>query len=326
MDTLYKYYSSRLDLENYLLNPTIKLAQKTCLNDPFEGKFTQQAINIISKKSDTELNTGIHINEIEFIVQRTIEEMSRSLGVVSLSETQRNLLMWAHYASEHKGVCIGYKKDMFEKLPNKLEQNVPCYSYKPSKVNYDTVIFDEEQVSLLNKLETFKQQDAVNLLSKAIRTKSDDWMYEKEHRLIVPVEWSDYIEIHNVKRIPGYVYEVIDKMQRSRSYSVSTDRDKITIKRVENTQMELFDAIIGQSFENKLASYKETLFLKEVATDNIQSIHLGAHYPASKENALISLIENNEDLHHITLYKYELSNERFELTANIRPLKSSDSR
>ena len=38
----------------------------------------------------------------------TLEEAARSVGVLSLSATNDNLLMWAHYTEQHTGFAIGF--------------------------------------------------------------------------------------------------------------------------------------------------------------------------------------------------------------------------
>ncbi len=33
------------------------------------------------------------------------------LGILSLASSNNNLLMWSHYASEHKGMCLGFERN-----------------------------------------------------------------------------------------------------------------------------------------------------------------------------------------------------------------------
>jgi hypothetical protein len=87
------------------------------------------------------------------------------LGVVCYSEVNSNILMWSHYADSHKGICLEY--DSTER-PIKKWKN---YKYYP--VNYDH-----------NRCIDILDCGFENSFFKLITTKSPDWEYEKEYRLI----------------------------------------------------------------------------------------------------------------------------------------------
>lgn len=94
-------------------------------------------------------------------MQKAINE---ELGICCFSEKPDSLLMWAHYASFHTGVCFE-----FARTPN-----TPFFGealqvfYKPNRP----------------KVNLFKRKkDAIN---DAFLTKSSDWKYESEYRIIGP--------------------------------------------------------------------------------------------------------------------------------------------
>ena len=111
MKKLYKYYSADFSLEKYLENPNIRITQLGCLNDPFEGFITETVLNELIKKVSPMFipDNGDSASPITDNAKKHINNQMDSLGITSFSETSRNLLMWSHYASEHKGICIGYK-------------------------------------------------------------------------------------------------------------------------------------------------------------------------------------------------------------------------
>ena len=76
--------------------------------------------------------------------------------------------MWAHYANEHKGICLGYKL-------KKLEDNVffDKVLYEPLEVDWNP----KRQVILSEK------EEELTLYEVFIR-KHFAWKYEKEYRLI----------------------------------------------------------------------------------------------------------------------------------------------
>jgi len=93
------------------------------------------------------------------------EQVISSLGVVCFRESRSNILMWSHYADSHKGVCLIYDS---EERPIKRWKNFKFY-----KIKYDV----NRQIDVL----TYGFEKAFYAL---LTTKSIDWEYEKEHRLI----------------------------------------------------------------------------------------------------------------------------------------------
>lgn len=314
MSLLYKYYSSSLDLENYLLNPTIRLSQISGLNDPFEGKLTERLISKLTEKmilAEQIETTGSDEND-RVKMRNIIDSIMNSFGVIALTETQRNLLMWAHYASEHRGCCIGYQTNLLLNKPLKSES--PCFCYNPKKVNYDDVVFDDEQIEAIDRIPYIDDETINNVLHRAITTKSDEWIYEKEHRIVVPIEWSDKIIIKNSTKLPDYVKNIINKIKDSRGYSINETTKLTTIFPSFKEVRDSYNKEEKQSFENALSKHKEALFLKEIDSKDIKSIYLGMNYPKAKQNTLIKLLKNNkEKLGHINVYSSDYSKERFDI-------------
>lgn len=149
------------------------------LNDPMEGTIDYQSIKLeaqsmIRKKKKTNdpfvqslydtLNSALD----SFIDRRT------KVGIYSLSKSYNEKLMWAHYANEHRGYCLGFD---YNKLPiNHNDNNVynipVVYSDRPPKITVDD----------MNKL---KKDNGHSVIKKLLCYKSTDWSYEKEVRLIV---------------------------------------------------------------------------------------------------------------------------------------------
>lgn len=104
---------------------------------------------------------------LDDLTQELIEE-NRNMGVVCLSEVCDSILMWSHYAENHKGVCFEFTR---------AEDNALGDSESCSPVKYDRhyPIIDLGQMLLKQDGETFESM---------MRTKSWDWAYEKEWRLI----------------------------------------------------------------------------------------------------------------------------------------------
>lgn len=99
-------------------------------------------------------------------------------AIICFCEENDNMLMWSHYADFHKGFCVGYNLDSIGQLLNK-----------------DVKIKRFQNVSYTNSINIDWEalQDSSNEaywceLSKLLTTKSVDWSYEKEWRIILEYE------------------------------------------------------------------------------------------------------------------------------------------
>ena len=92
------------------------------------------------------------------------QQMRNAYNVCCLCEENNNLLMWAHYADQHKGFCIGYN---IKELNNALTELTFPVLYKDSNY-YEITDADDINSSL-----------AMHMLT----LKSAKWSYEKEWRI-----------------------------------------------------------------------------------------------------------------------------------------------
>jgi hypothetical protein len=127
---------------------------------------------MLPKDTELDKNTktrfpSIVIEAIEEF-QRPLAKANRSKTFVScFSETNKSIIMWSHYACKHKGFCIEY---------NVKDDNSNVYFYP---IFYEKKLFDLTKYLLTNKEEF---NDFALLI--ACLTKSKEWEYEKEWRLI----------------------------------------------------------------------------------------------------------------------------------------------
>jgi Protein of unknown function (DUF2971) len=96
------------------------------------------------------------------IIQEWRNGMERS-GVICFSENPDNILMWSHYASQHQGICLGFE---FGDNRHVLQ-----------KVTYSDYLPNIPLVELV-------KEDNAESLRTFCQTKSRDWAYEHEWRLI----------------------------------------------------------------------------------------------------------------------------------------------
>lgn len=149
------HYNGRF-FDHYLLRATERLD----LNDPFEFlppiQFYEGLVEDYKDKDP------------EWANNLTYEEFSKSFylfhGVISFTETRSNLLMWSHYAEKHTGLVIEFdtENSFFEDAKRIRYNNI-----KPPQIN-------------------------VNDVEELFFVKSDEWIYEKEFRIVKNLIKHDY--------------------------------------------------------------------------------------------------------------------------------------
>ncbi|MFA0570172.1 DUF2971 domain-containing protein [Vibrio gallaecicus] len=101
-----------------------------------------------------------HLKFTKDIRDKTFETVDQKWGIFSLSSDPQNVLMWAHYANNHRGFCLEFDTSN-------------DYFGRAWKVNY---------VNRINSIDIldFTEEDAFNSLV----TKTKEWSYESEFRVI----------------------------------------------------------------------------------------------------------------------------------------------
>jgi len=93
--------------------------------------------------------------------------LSANLGVLCLSEIRDSLLMWGHYTDNHQGFVIGF------------DQNHPFFSVRRGP---------EDEFGFLRQVKYRRSRPRVTLADTTgtewFETKSDEWAYEKEWRMM----------------------------------------------------------------------------------------------------------------------------------------------
>lgn len=103
----------------------------------------------------------IHPEKGTEIIRDSIEKVKKNIGILCLSDRPNNLLLWAHYADQHHGVCLE-----FDVLAD------PTLFCIPKKVLYD------DNFPTINY---FRDPSAV---VESLSHKSKDWQVEGEYRVI----------------------------------------------------------------------------------------------------------------------------------------------
>lgn len=214
--------------ENFLLRAT----ERADLNDPFEflppKDFYDAVVEYALKGTD-----------IEWAKNITYDEFRRSFylsnGVISFTETRSNLLMWSHYAQGHTGLVI--------------EFYIQNYFFKTVKrVGYDNIRPYQINVTDLDNL---------------FFIKSDEWIYEKEYRIVKRKSDHDYymnksdMILHPAKMsaihseegaVEMYMFSVPKECIKSVTFGINIDNNikNIIIDKIKSDK-ELVDVDLWES-------------------------------------------------------------------------------
>jgi Protein of unknown function (DUF2971) len=118
-----------------------------------------------------------------------IRKIDQVFGILSLSMTADNLLLWAHYASEHRGLAV-------EIDPHDQEFN----RHTSRDRNFERA--GEVRYSAERPL--YPETD--EMLFDHFFVKSREWSYEKEYRIVRKFESA--LETKDVKPFPIHLYEL----------------------------------------------------------------------------------------------------------------------
>lgn len=167
------------------------MAQPRSFNDPFDGALPVAPVSITPQimRGHAELMvrrnfpSGTRISQIEMdaLVQSMIDdfnsgEMQRRFNgglnggfrIVSFAtgeDAGHNSLMWAHYSESHTGVCFEYESDDLELRDTLLRVD---YASAGLEIDYWASSADDR----------FRE------MRRALTTKSAEWAYENEYRVI----------------------------------------------------------------------------------------------------------------------------------------------
>lgn len=211
-ERLFKYVSSeRIDI---LENLSIRFTQPSNFNDPFETRLSvdghtskklDDAQEIVNRKMYRRLVlSGRKIPYDEFrniqnahnkpameklkndsqyrkekAIARAFEKWDSTIGILSLSASEKNLLMWAHYADSHRGMLIEFHpKHSFFNAPN------------PSDGEFNFGMLTKVIYSQNRPKDNVETTSSLEILPM-IKTKSDEWVKEQEWRIYQLLENRD---------------------------------------------------------------------------------------------------------------------------------------
>ena len=178
---LYQYTKVKHS-EDLINNNLMFMRNLDQLNDPLEGDLKCEFDNMIKITLDEEIFKDVSEEEKEIIKSEYKkmeikkykigwDKVKGTVSIACFSEKYDINPMWAHYADNHKGVCIEY--NFWE---DKLLRDIcfPVYYVDKAYNNY----------ICLKILKEFKAKN--RLISQLFLKKGKYWNYEKEWRIVIP--------------------------------------------------------------------------------------------------------------------------------------------
>lgn len=173
-----------------LRNGTIRFTPPKDFNDPFDCVYgisndhfhsAQELKKVIAQAGIEKLSPAkrlllakrvSHIQKKEMDDLSYFEKLHVNFGVCCLNHNPLNILMWSHYAKNHTGFLIEFK---FSK--KELSKGAGLLNFLPIPVNYVKMIPVVSKTDRLNS-------DGRVITEKVYLTKSEEWRYEKEFRIL----------------------------------------------------------------------------------------------------------------------------------------------
>lgn len=241
-DELYKevQYQKRILTEN-----EIYLASPDQFNDPFDTALLYQykdedltPDNIFKKLMEVGKNKWPELSEIELHEKCFKQQYSghfengnywkseyvkfksdnnKSFGILSLTSKRDNLLMWSHYANSHQGFCVG------------LDQTAICNLINGT---IGTMIYQNEfpKVGLFD--------DKVGQLVRILLTKSIEWQYEDECRII---------KLHSARKIYKFPDSALLEVILGYNMESALKQTIIELTKTKFPRAKIFESVMSNS-------------------------------------------------------------------------------
>ena len=195
---LYKYRIINEYFFDSLENHYLYFSSPQKFNDPFDCKLfltwegepeevDKWIIKFMKEKATPLLKYFKKIDYDPVIISQFKEPIDQELQntlILSLSEVNDSILMWSHYAEDHKGLCLGFRTCiensvlgiMFEEDCLKIPvPNVPKGFLRAQSINYSV-----DMPPPFNPL-----RDDISAVFKFIFSKHTNWSYERERRIVL---------------------------------------------------------------------------------------------------------------------------------------------
>lgn len=259
----YAYRNTSGYLLDSLKNETLSMSSPTTFNDPFDcpilellTQYGDDICRLVSESYKECLKITCFVKNVKLPISLD----SNNNPILEYKhkndpEEYLNELMWAHYANNHKGVCIKYHfNNDITKFADETQSQIAYF----------------RDIEYTSDMDVYRKNGAINL-QDAFFTKGKSWEYENELRLLAfdPKGTGDYSSINAKDSIVAVYFglkcpndkvaEIIDILKGRKWIDVKVGWDKtqnsvVNVK--EKHPVEFFQIKIDENVFGKLKAVK----------------------------------------------------------------------
>ncbi|MCG9720391.1 DUF2971 domain-containing protein [Shewanella sp. Isolate7] len=227
--SLFKYKPLNQYTLDIIANNRIYYPKPESFNDPFDTQCSFKNSSAIVQSKDLNKIKKAFPNEVSNeILAYTRKDLTaeidsfkdeiKDFGILSLAEDEKDILMWSHYADDHKGVCIELERTDSNELGDPKATRKVAYTKSYPSMNVK---------SLLSK------DGHDNSLMRVLYTKSEHWSYEREWR--------------NFQSDGGKVYPIPGKILSITFGARASEMDIDIVKKLVGNSIPLFHAQLKEN-------------------------------------------------------------------------------
>ena len=171
-DTLFKeaHANPEATVRRPFINPITSAALRAKFVAEMHGVSEDQMQSLV--KGLAEIDRRLH--------EQSVTEMGRFLrsnySVISFTEDPSSVLMWSHYSANHTGFCIEYNMSPSDERQRFIRRICYPVFYRKKLLDISRHLFKKDVDSFNNLVGLF-----------TCILKSDEWAYEREWRMVLPV-------------------------------------------------------------------------------------------------------------------------------------------
>lgn len=198
---LYRYYSNERYILDVIANKHLYFCQPTEFNDPFDCRplisikyresddddtwykflfyvakhiYRNQYDSEIKKHADAAFAKNQHKDKLWLCnITEDLKKIEPLFRVCCFAKSPRNMMMWAHYASNHRGLVLQFRTSwLYHKTSNTFRGF--DVNYAPSAVDVKDYVYAFDRI--------YKHDDDFELVRLFNCTKTSDWEKEEEVR------------------------------------------------------------------------------------------------------------------------------------------------
>ena len=166
---VYKYTSINKYLFESLIRGQLWFSAPFDFNDPFDSYLPVNiSLETYKRMEGWETNPNLIEEQqtriaMPHIFNNNVEKLRKQFGVSCFSTVHDNLIMWSHYADNHKGLLLKFDLNELQKVFSNIKPVI--YTDKVKQIDFES--------------------SPEKLIAKLLTKKSSHWKSEKEIRIIV---------------------------------------------------------------------------------------------------------------------------------------------